>query len=278
MPAPPGPPAFVTPTNVAPVVPVTEQDHDTDAPQGALVESTSEIPLVSNPYAQSTSDDEPVAEAEAIVVEAAAEAPAETDAAQAIEEAQAELEEAATEIEEAKADLDEADSELGQATAELEEAEEELAVVEEVVEDTVTEAPAAEAATEEAATEEAVAEEVYEEEDEYSDDFSDEDDDVAEQLRPGDVEETVIAIWDPEVAERYRDAWRDIQAHFVDEPEAALGEAQDLVAEAVQALADALLAEQVSLDPHEQDATPDTEAMRIAMRGYRDFLERVLAL
>ena len=47
---------------------------------------------------------------------------------------------------------------------------------------------------------------------------------------------------------------------------------------AVHALADALIAEQVSLDPHESDMTPDTEAMRIAMRGYRDFLERVLAL
>ena len=103
-------------------------------------------------------------------------------------------------------------------------------------------------------------------------------DEDVEQLHPGDLDEPIIAIWDPEVAERYRDAFRDIQAHFVDEPEAALGEAQDLVAEAVQALADALLAEQVSLDPHEQDANPDTEAMRIAMRGYRDFLERVLAL
>jgi hypothetical protein len=190
----------------------------------------------------STSDDEAVP------------AHAENGQAQAIiEEAQAVLEEAHADIEEAKSDLIEADAGLDHAQAELDEASEDLAVVAEVSED---------------------ASHAYDEDDDY-DDFDDED---IEQLRPGDLDEPVIAIWDPDVAERYRDAFRDIQAHFVDEPEAALGEAQDLVAEAVQALADALLAEQVSLDPHEQDANPDTEAMRIAMRGYRDFLERVLAL
>jgi hypothetical protein len=172
-----------------------------------------------------------------------------------IQEAQAVLEEAHADIEEAKSDLIEADAGLDQAQAELDEASEDLAVVAEVSED---------------------AAHGYDDDDDDYEDFLDDED--VEQLRPGDLDEPVIAIWDPEVAERYRDAFRDIQAHFVDEPEAALGEAQDLVAEAVQALADALLAEQVSLDPHEQDASPDTEAMRIAMRGYRDFLERVLAL
>ncbi len=179
-----------------------------------------------------------------------AEATAATDEAQAIiEEAQAVLEEAHAEINEARSDLIDANAGLGEAQAELDEAEEELAVVAEATEDG------------------------------YDDDYDDFlDDDEIEQLRPGDIDEPVIAVWEPEVAERYRDAFRDIQAHFVDEPEAALTEAQDLVAEAVQALADALLAEQVSLDPHEQDPNPDTEAMRIAMRGYRDFLDRVLAL
>jgi hypothetical protein len=179
-----------------------------------------------------------------------------SDQAQAIiEEAQSVLDEAHADIEEARSDLLEAGSDLGEAQAELEEAEEELAAVAQTSEDGAIDG--------------------YDDDDAYEDFLDDED---IEQLRPGDIDESVIAIWDPEVAERYRDAFRDIQAHFVDEPEAALGEAQDLVAEAVQALADSLLAEQVSLDPHEEDANPDTEAMRVAMRGYRDFLERVLAL
>jgi hypothetical protein len=43
-------------------------------------------------------------------------------------------------------------------------------------------------------------------------------------------------------------------------------------------LAEALLAEQVDLDPRRQAEQPDTESMRVAMRRYRDFLDRVLAL
>jgi hypothetical protein len=51
-----------------------------------------------------------------------------------------------------------------------------------------------------------------------------------------------------------------------------------VVARAVQQLAETLLAEQVELDPRRADEAPDTEAMRVAMRRYRDFLDRVLAL
>jgi hypothetical protein len=33
-----------------------------------------------------------------------------------------------------------------------------------------------------------------------------------------------------------------------------------------------------AIDPRRATETPDTEALRIAMRGYRDSLERLLAL
>ncbi|HCT77967.1 MAG TPA: hypothetical protein DGT23_15510 [Micromonosporaceae bacterium] len=58
---------------------------------------------------------------------------------------------------------------------------------------------------------------------------------------------------------------------------AAVAKAHELVSKAVHSLADSLLAE-VDLDPREHSKSPDTEAMRVAMRGYRDFLDRVLAL
>ncbi len=51
-----------------------------------------------------------------------------------------------------------------------------------------------------------------------------------------------------------------------------------MCANAVHDLADSLLAEQAGLDPHKTNATPDTESMRIAMRRYREFLDRILAL
>jgi hypothetical protein len=97
-------------------------------------------------------------------------------------------------------------------------------------------------------------------------------------LRPGDVPETRIAVWSAESADALRAEWHEVKAQFVDEPTEALDHAQSLVAHAVQQLAETLLAEQVELDPRREEEAPDTEAMRVAMRRYRDFLDRILAL
>ncbi|MEV1287596.1 hypothetical protein [Micromonospora sp. NPDC049679] len=97
-------------------------------------------------------------------------------------------------------------------------------------------------------------------------------------LRPGDVAESPIAVWSEERAQSYRDQWHDVKAIFVDAPEEAVAQAQALVADAVHALAETLLAEQMNLDPRRQSLSPDTETLRMAMRRYRDFLDRVLAL
>ncbi len=42
--------------------------------------------------------------------------------------------------------------------------------------------------------------------------------------------------------------------------------------------AEALLAERDELDPLRSTPSPDTESMRVAMRRYREFLDRILAL
>ncbi|MPZ25874.1 MAG: hypothetical protein GEV12_05335 [Micromonosporaceae bacterium] len=96
--------------------------------------------------------------------------------------------------------------------------------------------------------------------------------------RPGDVAESTIALWAQDAADRLRDQWRDLQVQFIDDPEAAVAGAKGLVTEAVHELADALLEAQDSLDPYRDDGRVDTETMRVAMRRYREFLERVLAL
>jgi len=96
--------------------------------------------------------------------------------------------------------------------------------------------------------------------------------------RPGDVEQVSIMVWAAADTDIFRDRMREVHAGFVDEPLAAVVQAQALVTEAVRALSDALLAEQLDLDPTRHTDNPDTEALRVALRGYRDFLERVLAL
>ena len=97
-------------------------------------------------------------------------------------------------------------------------------------------------------------------------------------LRPGDVEETLIVFWDDKAIERFRGEWHEVKADFVDDPVAALTRAHDLITEAVDDLSEALLAERDQLDPLRTTSTPDTESMRMAMRGYREFLDRILAL
>ena len=96
--------------------------------------------------------------------------------------------------------------------------------------------------------------------------------------RPGDIEETPIAFWDDKAVERFRTEWHEVKADFVDDPVAALTRAHALITEAVNELTGSLLAERDELDPLRATSTPDTESMRMAMRGYRDFLDRILAL
>ncbi|MFI5897241.1 hypothetical protein ACIA5D_44825 [Actinoplanes sp. NPDC051513] len=97
-------------------------------------------------------------------------------------------------------------------------------------------------------------------------------------LRPGDVAAGHIAFWDDDATRHFRAAWHEVKAEFVDDPERALTRAHDLLTDAVNELTEALLAERDELDPLRGTATPDTESMRMAMRGYREFLDRILAL
>jgi hypothetical protein len=97
-------------------------------------------------------------------------------------------------------------------------------------------------------------------------------------MRPGDVEQTRITLWDDAATRQFHDEWHEVKAQFVDDPVAALTRAHDLLTEAVHELTESLLAERDDLDPLRRTSTPDTESMRMAMRGYREFLDRIMAL
>lgn len=101
---------------------------------------------------------------------------------------------------------------------------------------------------------------------------------TAPSRRPGDVEQTRITVWDAATVGQYREEWYDVKAQFVDDPTAALARARELLTGAVHELSEALLAERDELDPSRQGSAPDTEGMRVALRGYREFLDRILSL
>jgi hypothetical protein len=96
------------------------------------------------------------------------------------------------------------------------------------------------------------------------------------ELMPGDVPaEPVTGLWSEDNAQDLRDRWRDVQLRFIDDPAAAAAEARTLVDEAVTSLTESLTSQKNSLGEWDGD---DTEHLRVVVRRYRDFLDRLLGL
>ncbi|MFG1855256.1 hypothetical protein ACGFJT_25740 [Actinomadura geliboluensis] len=85
-------------------------------------------------------------------------------------------------------------------------------------------------------------------------------------------------LFDPAETERFRERWREVQSAFVDDPGAAVRRADELAAEAAEALGRAIAAHRRALsDGLDGGGQADTERLRLALRGYRDLLDRVCA-
>jgi hypothetical protein len=73
--------------------------------------------------------------------------------------------------------------------------------------------------------------------------------------------------------------WDDIQAGFVDEPRQAVQEADSLVAETMQQLANTFARERNNLEQQwGRGGDVSTEDLRIAFRRYRSFFKRLLSV
>jgi hypothetical protein len=80
-------------------------------------------------------------------------------------------------------------------------------------------------------------------------------------------------------AEGFRSRWTDIQAGFVDDPRHSVEQADGLVAEVIKNLADAFANERTGLEQRWQEGTdPSTEDLRVALRRYRSFFDRLLSM
>jgi hypothetical protein len=77
----------------------------------------------------------------------------------------------------------------------------------------------------------------------------------------------------------YRARWSAIQTGFVDEPRKAVEEADTLVAELMKRLAEVFADERRQLETQwERKDQVSTEDLRLAMRRYRSFFERLLSV
>ena len=71
--------------------------------------------------------------------------------------------------------------------------------------------------------------------------------------------------------------WTDIQSRFVDEPRRAVEEADGLVAELMKRLAETFAGERAGLEGQwGRNKEVDTEELRLALRRYRSFFDRLL--
>lgn len=102
---------------------------------------------------------------------------------------------------------------------------------------------------------------------------------VKEGLPGQHVEEGPSPLFAGDELSGFRARWGGIQTGFVDEPRKAVEEADSLVAEVMKRLADVFSDERRQLEAHwEQSDKVSTEDLRIAMRRYRSFFERLLSV
>jgi hypothetical protein len=107
----------------------------------------------------------------------------------------------------------------------------------------------------------------------------DQHDQVAAPDAPRTVDDSPAPLFVSEDAAGYRTRWSAIQTGFVDEPRNAVEEADALVAEVMKRLAEIFADERRQLESQWERAEQiSTEDLRLAMRRYRSFFERLLSV
>jgi hypothetical protein len=86
-------------------------------------------------------------------------------------------------------------------------------------------------------------------------------------------------LFDEHEAGDLRTRWQNIQGSFVDDPQRSVEEADELVANAIQRMAEIFAAEKSRLQGMWHSGSEvSTEDMRQALRRYRTFFDRILAV
>jgi hypothetical protein len=91
--------------------------------------------------------------------------------------------------------------------------------------------------------------------------------------------EPLAALFPPQVAQEFRQRWDQVQIGFVDDPRRAVQQADELVAHVMKSLATTFADQRSRLEAGlGREGDPNTEDLRVALRGYRSFFQRLLSL
>lgn len=91
--------------------------------------------------------------------------------------------------------------------------------------------------------------------------------------------EALEPLFTPELAETYRTRWISIQSGFVDDPRQAVRRGDELVAQMMTNLANTFAEERHRVEAQlDETGEGSTENLRVTLRRYRSFFERLLSL
>jgi hypothetical protein len=93
------------------------------------------------------------------------------------------------------------------------------------------------------------------------------------------TQEPSVPLFAQNDAQDFRSRWEKIQIGFVDEPRTAVVQADELVANAIKRLAEVFAAERQRLEAEwGKTDNVSTEDLRVALRRYRSFFDRLLSV
>jgi hypothetical protein len=88
-----------------------------------------------------------------------------------------------------------------------------------------------------------------------------------------------VALFPDTDLQQMRSRWTDIQVEFVDEPRRSVEEADHLVAQTIQRLAQSFANERSTLEGQwARGGDVSTEDLRVALQRYRSFFDRLLSV
>ena len=91
--------------------------------------------------------------------------------------------------------------------------------------------------------------------------------------------ERLEALFPADIAAQFRTRWTEVQSGFVDDPRRAVAKGDELVAEVMKSLAESFAHERGRLeDELTRTSEASTETLRVGLRRYRSFFERLLSL
>ncbi|VTU19739.1 hypothetical protein H4CHR_00445 [Variovorax sp. PBS-H4] len=98
--------------------------------------------------------------------------------------------------------------------------------------------------------------------------------------QPDGADESLAPLFTPEAARDFRASWDAVQIGFVDDPQRAVRQADELVRQMLQNLSQTFSDERAGLDARDAQVADaaSTEKLRVALRRYRAFMQRLLSL